>query len=94
MEVIVGQVPFSRHSLQTKLRLKQPTRDSLLTVEADSDLYQIARGDIVLIDRTQATLALDGIYLLDHRNHVESDRPAPGRYGQSGGAGPWKGHAV
>jgi len=65
MEIIIGQVPFSRHFLETRLRLKEPTRDRLLTVEADSDLYHIARGDIVLVDRTQATLARDGIYLLD-----------------------------
>lgn len=62
--IIIGQVPFSRHLLETKLRLKEPTPDRLLAVEADRDLYEIARGDIVLIDRTQAQLARDGIYLL------------------------------
>jgi Helix-turn-helix len=65
MSIIVGQVPFSRHLLKTRLRLKEPSRNTLLTVEADLDLYDIRRGDIALIDRTQATLARDGIYLLD-----------------------------
>jgi len=34
-------------------------------VEAGSNLLEIANGDLVLIDRNQATLARDGIYLLD-----------------------------
>jgi transcriptional regulator with XRE-family HTH domain len=63
--IIIGQVPFSRHLLETKLRLKEPTPDRLLAVEADRDLYEITLGDIVLIDRTQAQLARDGIYLLN-----------------------------
>ena len=37
----------------------------MLTVEADWNLSQIARGDLVLIDRKQAALARDGVYLLD-----------------------------
>jgi transcriptional regulator with XRE-family HTH domain len=65
MSVIVGQVPYSRHLLETKSGLKEPKLDTLLTVEADADLYHIARGDLVLIDRTQTRLARDGVYLLD-----------------------------
>jgi hypothetical protein len=64
MSIIVGEAPFSRHFLETKLRLKEPTYDWLLTVEADWNLSQIARGDLVLIDRRQAELARDGVYLL------------------------------
>ena len=65
MEMIVGQVPFSRHFLENKLLLDEPTHETLLAVEAGSPLLSIARGDLVLIDRKQATLARDGIYLLD-----------------------------
>lgn len=65
MEMIVAQIPFSRHLLETKLRLNEPTDATLLAVEAGSNLLAIVRGDLALIDRKQATLARDGIYLLD-----------------------------
>jgi transcriptional regulator with XRE-family HTH domain len=65
MQVIVSEIPFSRSFLETRLRLNEPTNATLLAVEAGSDLIAIARGDLVLIDRKQATLARDGIYLLD-----------------------------
>lgn len=65
MSVIVGQVPFNRHLLESRLRLKDPHNDSLLAVEADANLLGISRGDLVLIDRNQRDLARDGIYLLD-----------------------------
>jgi transcriptional regulator with XRE-family HTH domain len=65
MEMIVGQVPFSRYFLENKLHLDEATHKTLLAVEAGSDLLAITRGDLVLIDRKQATLARDGIYLLD-----------------------------
>jgi transcriptional regulator with XRE-family HTH domain len=65
MSIIIGQVPYSRHLLETKSGLKEPKLDTLLSVEADADLYHIARGDLVLIDRTQTRLLRDGIYLLD-----------------------------
>jgi Helix-turn-helix len=63
--VIVNQIPFDRHRLETKLGLKAPTRDTLLTVEAAWDLHHVRRGDLVLIDRNQADLWRDGIYLID-----------------------------
>jgi hypothetical protein len=63
--MIVSQIPFSRKDLESRLRLKEPTSETLLAVEAGSNLFAIARGDIVLIDRNQATLSRDGIYLLD-----------------------------
>jgi hypothetical protein len=65
MSVIVGQVPFSRHFLESRLRLKDPDSDSLLVVEADANLLAISRGDLVLIDRNQKDLGRDAIYLLD-----------------------------
>jgi hypothetical protein len=65
MGMVVGQIPFSRHFLESRLRLTEPTHATLLAVEAGSDLLAIRRGDLVLIDRKQATLARDGIYLLD-----------------------------
>jgi transcriptional regulator with XRE-family HTH domain len=65
MEMIVGQVPFSRDFLETRLRLNEPSQATLLAIEAGSKLLDILRGDLVLIDRKQATLARDGIYLLD-----------------------------
>jgi Helix-turn-helix len=65
MSVVTGQVPFSRHYLESGLRLKDPNHESLLVVEADVTLVGIARGDLVLVDRKQNDLARDGIYLLD-----------------------------
>lgn len=65
MQVVIGQVPFSRHSLEKELGLTEPTDKTLLVIEAAWDLYHIARGDLVLIDRTQATFPPDGVYLLD-----------------------------
>jgi len=53
--------------LEEKLRFRKPTFDGLLTVEADQDLGEVARGDIVLIDRTQThpERERDSIYLLN-----------------------------
>jgi len=65
MEMVIGQIPFSRYLLESKLRLKKPSRKTLLAVEAGSNLFSIERGDLVLIDRQQATYARDGIFLLD-----------------------------
>jgi hypothetical protein len=65
MAIVVGQIPFSRNFLETRLRLKEPTHQTLLAVEAGSNLLEITRGDLVLLDRRQASLARDGIYLLD-----------------------------
>jgi transcriptional regulator with XRE-family HTH domain len=64
MQVVISQVPFSRDSLE-KLGLTEPTHKTLLVIEAGWDLYRIARGDLVLIDRSQATLPPDDVYLLD-----------------------------
>ena len=65
MEIVIGQVPFSRHFLESRLRLKEPSYQTLLAVEADANLFEIARGDLVLVDRKQKDLSRDGIYLLD-----------------------------
>jgi len=65
MSVIIGQVPFSRHFLESRLQLKDPNSDRLLVVEADANLFAISRGDLVLVDREQKDLGRDAIYLLD-----------------------------
>jgi transcriptional regulator with XRE-family HTH domain len=65
MNVVIGRVPFSRHLLEKKLGLTEPTHKTLLVIEAAWDLYRIARGDLVLIDRSQATFPPDDVYLLD-----------------------------
>lgn len=65
MEIIIAQVPFSRFFLEQKLKLKKPSSNSLLVVEAGADLYQIKRGDLVLADRTQSNVPPDGVYLLN-----------------------------
>jgi transcriptional regulator with XRE-family HTH domain len=65
MSVVIGQVPFSRYFLESRLRLKEPNQQTLLVIEADSDLLGIARSDLVLVDRNQKDLSRDGIYLLD-----------------------------
>ncbi|MGA7873702.1 MAG: helix-turn-helix transcriptional regulator [Candidatus Binatus sp.] len=64
-EMVIGQIPFSRRFLEAMLHLKEPTHETLLAVEAGSDLFDIDRGDFVLIDRDHANLARDGIYLVD-----------------------------
>lgn len=64
MRIIVGHIPFSRHFLE-KRGIKEPTPETLLVVEAGSKLCGIKPGDLVLIDRSQANLARDGVYLLD-----------------------------
>jgi CI repressor-like protein len=65
MSAVIGQVPFSRHYLESSLRLKEAAYESLLVVEADANLSVITRGDLVLVDRNQNDLVCDGIYLLD-----------------------------
>lgn len=65
MQSIVGQISFSRNLLETRLRLDGPTSATLLAVEAGWNLLEIRRGDLVLVDRQQASLGRDGAYLLD-----------------------------
>jgi hypothetical protein len=65
MPVSIGQVPFSRHFLESRLQLNDPSNESLLVVEADANLFEISRGDLVFVDREQKDLGRDGIYLLD-----------------------------
>jgi hypothetical protein len=65
MQAIIGQVPVSRHLLETRLHLDEPSQTTLLAVEAASNLLTIRRGDLVLVDRKQANLARDGVYLMD-----------------------------
>jgi Bacteriophage CI repressor helix-turn-helix domain len=63
--VIVNQIPFSRHYLVRILRLSDPSHESLLAIESVADLLNISRGDLLLIDRKQVDLTLDGVYLLN-----------------------------
>jgi len=65
MSIVIGQTPFSRNFLEARLHLKEPTHETLLAVEAGSNLFDINRSDFVLIDRNQANLARDGVYLVD-----------------------------
>jgi transcriptional regulator with XRE-family HTH domain len=65
MEMIVGQIPFSRHLLEQKCGLEGPTHRTLLVIEATQNLAGIQRGDLVLIDRKQTALIEDGVYLLN-----------------------------
>lgn len=62
---IVGHIPFSRTFLAAKLRIGKLTHERLLAIEAGSNLFEVKRGDFVLIDRDESTLARDGIYLFD-----------------------------
>ena len=64
-EMVIGRIPFSRSFLETALGLKNPAPERLLMVEAGSNLFDINRGDLVLIDRGQANLGRDGVYLID-----------------------------
>ncbi len=65
LEMIVGQIPFSRYMLKNKLGLQEPTHETLLAIEARQNLSGIRRGDLVLIDRKQAGLVEDAVYLLN-----------------------------
>jgi len=65
MAVVIRQIPFSRHYLQLELGLKDLNHETLLMVEADLNLVEISRGDLVLVSRDENHLARDGIYLLD-----------------------------
>jgi transcriptional regulator with XRE-family HTH domain len=65
MSVVIGQFPYSRYLLEKKLNLTSPTYDSLFVVQAGWDLYDISRGDLVLVDGDQKHLSRDGIYLFD-----------------------------
>ncbi|HEY6386267.1 MAG TPA: helix-turn-helix domain-containing protein [Candidatus Acidoferrum sp.] len=64
-EMVIGQTPFSRNFLEARLQLKEPAHETMLVIEAGSDLFEVNRGDFVLIDRGQANLGRDGIYLVD-----------------------------
>ncbi|HXR36977.1 MAG TPA: helix-turn-helix domain-containing protein [Candidatus Binataceae bacterium] len=63
--VLINQVPFSRNYLERTLRLNEPDHASLLVVESVWDLFDTMRGDLLLIDRKQADLVADGVYLLN-----------------------------
>jgi hypothetical protein len=62
---IIGQIPFSRHLLEEKLHLQQPSHKTLLAVQATLNVHDIRRGDLVLIDRQQNDSLEDGVYLLN-----------------------------
>jgi len=63
--VLVNQVPFSRNYLERTLRLNKPDHASLLAIESLWDIFDTMRGDLLLIDRKQANLVVDGVYLLN-----------------------------
>jgi transcriptional regulator with XRE-family HTH domain len=65
MQMIVSQIPFSRHLLEKRLGLQEPTGKTLLAIEASQNLGGIKRGDLVLVDRQQSSLIEDGVYLLN-----------------------------
>src|ERR1700730_17611080 len=46
MSIVTGQLPFTRHYLESRLRLKDPNSETLLVVEADATLFEISRGDL------------------------------------------------
>jgi hypothetical protein len=62
---IVNQIPLSRHYLEHKVHPFEPSPESLMVIESVVDLLEIARGDLLLVDRKQATLGIDGVYLLN-----------------------------
>jgi len=63
--VLVNQLPMSRNYLERKLQLGDPSPQSLLAIESVWGLFEVSHGDLLLIDRTQAGLTVDGLYLLD-----------------------------
>ena len=65
MPVLVNQFPLSRNYLERNLHLSDPSPQSLLAIESVWSLFEVSRGDLLLIDRTQAGLTCDGVYLLD-----------------------------
>jgi len=66
MEMIIGQIPFSRHFLEQERRLQDPNHQTLLAIEATQNLAGIQRGDLVLVDRNQSALIEDGVYMLNN----------------------------
>jgi hypothetical protein len=63
--VLVNQIPFSRQYLERTLHLDEPDHASLLAIESVWDLFDTMRGDLLLIDRKQANMVADGVYLLN-----------------------------
>lgn len=63
--VLVSEIPFSRHYLENGLHLTEPGRETLLAIESAWELFNISRHDLLLIDRNQAQVAVDGVYLLN-----------------------------
>lgn len=63
--VIAAQIPFSRHYLENQLRLTEPGPHTLLAIESVWNLFDISLGDLLLIDRNQAGVVIDGVYLLN-----------------------------
>lgn len=63
--LLVNEIPFSRRYLVGTLRLREPGHKSLMAIESVWDLLDIVRGDLLLIDRDQASLTADGVYLLN-----------------------------
>jgi len=62
---LVNEIPFSRRYLESTLHLDEPTHKSLIAIESVWDLFDTVRGDLLLIDRKQSTLAADGVYLFN-----------------------------
>ncbi len=62
---LVNEIPFSRRYLESTLRLSEPTHKSLMAIESVWDLFDIVRGDLLLVDCNQAILTTDGVYLFN-----------------------------
>ena len=63
--LLVNEIPFSRRYLEGSLHLHEPTHKSLMAIESVWNLFNVVRGDLLLIDREQSTLDIDGVYLLN-----------------------------
>ena len=63
--LLVNEIPFSRRYLEGSLHLHEPTHKSLMAIESVWNLFDVVRGDLLLIDREQSTLDIDGVYLFN-----------------------------
>ncbi len=63
--LLVNEIPFSRRYLEGTLHLNEPSPKSLMAIESVWNLFDVVRGDLLLIDREQSTLDIDGVYLFN-----------------------------
>jgi hypothetical protein len=60
--LLVNEIPLSGRYLEGTLHLNEPSHKSLMAIESVWNLFDVVRGDPLLIDREQSTLDSDGIY--------------------------------